>query len=80
MFFLVDNRSVSSIQLKSLLEKLANPYNDMDNLFSVKSVEIGNYTIATNGPLYDTLPNIKMVCKSKCKPEYIERLYTELAN
>jgi len=79
MFFLVDNRSVSSTQLKGLLEKLGNPYNDTDNLFIVKNVEMGNYTIATNGPIYDTLPDLKMVCKSKCKPEIVERLYTELA-
>lgn len=79
MFILVDNRSISSSHLKALLEKLENPYNDKDNLFSVKNVEIGNYTMATNGPMYDSLPNLKMVCKSKYKSEIVEQLYNELA-
>lgn len=79
MFILLDNRSVSSIQLKGLLEKLGNPYNDTDNLFVVKNIEMGNYTIATNGPIYDSSSNLKMVCKTRCKPEIVERLYTELA-
>jgi uncharacterized protein (TIGR02452 family) len=80
MFILVNETKVSSLELTTILEKLGNPYNDTDNLFSVKSVKVGNYTIATNGSIYDTLPNLKMVCKSKIKPENIEKLYNELSN
>jgi uncharacterized protein (TIGR02452 family) len=78
MFILVDNRFISSDVLKALLEKLKNPYNDSDNLFAVRNVEIKNYTIATNGPLYDNLPNIKMVCKTKSKTPQIDNIYNEL--
>ncbi len=78
MFFLIDNRSISVSQLEALVEKLKNPYNDTDNVFGVKYSKLGNYTIVTNGPFYDTLPNIKMVCKSRCKTEQIEQIYTEL--
>lgn len=79
MFILVDNTSISSSQLNALIEKLKNPYNDSDNLFTINSVQVGNYTIATNGNICNKHPGLKMVYKSKCKVEIIEKLYNELA-
>jgi uncharacterized protein (TIGR02452 family) len=76
MFVLLDNKYVSDSQLSKIVEKLSNPYNDLDNLFQVYSVQVGDYTLATNGTLYDNCNNLKMVCKSRSKS--IADLYSEL--
>jgi uncharacterized protein (TIGR02452 family) len=76
MFVLLDNKSVSNSQLSQIVEKLSNPYNDLDNLFEVNSVQIGDYTLATNGTLYHSISSLKMACKSRSKS--ISGLYSEL--
>jgi hypothetical protein len=76
MFVLLDNKYVSDSQLSKIVEKLSNPYNDLDNLFEVNSVQLGDYTLATNGTFYNSDNNLKMVCKSKSKS--ISVLYSEL--
>ena len=76
MFVLLNNKSVSDSQLSKIVEKLSNPYNDLDNLFEVNSLRLGDYTLATNGTLYHDCSNLKMVCKSRSKS--ISGLYSEL--
>jgi hypothetical protein len=77
MFVLLDNKLVSDSNISQIIEKLANPYNDTDNLFEVNRVQVGDYTLATNGTIYDSNPDLKMVCKSKSKSD-CKSIYDEL--
>ena len=72
MFILVDNIFISSDVLKALLEKLKNPYNDSDNLFTVRNVEIKNYKSELTDDKIEHFPHkIEVIYKEEMKEKYL---------
>jgi uncharacterized protein (TIGR02452 family) len=65
-YVLLDKSVLSEDNIKEVLKKLENPYND--GTIELSIITIGDFLLASNkGSIYETHNNLKMVCKGNIK-------------